>query len=97
MPLLRRSEWPLIVYFLYTAALSLVLHLRPPIPAITIALNLVIIAGFFVLARPLSPRDRYFLGIFCDWCPVGVRLRPAPESPPASQAPRKPLRSAPFG
>jgi membrane-associated phospholipid phosphatase len=74
MPLLRRSEWLLIVYFLYTAALSLVLHLRPPIPAITIGLNLVVIAGFLVLARAHSLRDRHFLGIFRDWYPIPLML-----------------------
>lgn len=74
MPHLRRSEWVLIVYLVYTAVLSHALHVRPPIPTITVAVNSVVIAGFLLLAYAYSFRKPEFLGIMRDWYPVPLML-----------------------
>lgn len=71
---LRRSEWVLIVYLVYTGVLSLVLPVRAPIPAITVALNIIVIAGFLLLAYAHSFRKPEFLGIMRDWYPVPLML-----------------------
>ncbi len=71
---LRRSEWVLMVYLVYTGVLSLVLPVRAPIPAITVALNTIVIAGFLLLAYAYSFRKPEFLGIMRDWYPVPLML-----------------------
>ncbi len=48
--LFRRSEWILILYFGYTAVLAQFLPLRPPVPALTLFLNLLVIGGFWLIA-----------------------------------------------
>jgi membrane-associated phospholipid phosphatase len=74
MPHLRRSEWVLIVYLVYTGVLSLVLPVRAPIPTVTIALNIIVIAGFLLLAYAYSFRKPELLGIMRDWYPVSLML-----------------------
>ncbi|HEU0141894.1 MAG TPA: phosphatase PAP2 family protein [Bryobacteraceae bacterium] len=74
MRLLRRSEWLLIVYFLYTSLLALLLPLRSPVPVITCTLNLTVIGGFFLLAYADSLRRRPFLSIVRDWYPSPLML-----------------------
>ncbi len=74
MRLLRRSEWLLVVYFLYTSLLALLLPLRSPIPVVTCTLNLSVIGGFFLLAYADSLRRRQFLSIVRDWYPAPLML-----------------------
>lgn len=76
---LRRSEGVLAGYFAYTAVLALVLPLRPHVPAVTVALNAVVIAGFVLLAQAESLRGREFAGTLC--CSPG---NPVPERPSAA-------------
>lgn len=71
---LRRSEWVLIAYFFYTSVLALVLPLRPPLPAITIGVNVVVMAGFPLLAWAWSLNKREFFDICRDWYPVPLML-----------------------
>lgn len=74
MPYLRRSEWVVIAYLTYTAVVSFVLPVRAPIPAITVALNAVVIGGFLLLAYAHSFRKPEFLDIMRDWYPVPLML-----------------------
>ncbi|HSW48994.1 MAG TPA: hypothetical protein VLH09_02415, partial [Bryobacteraceae bacterium] len=67
---IRRSEWTLIVYFAYVAALARILPARDPVPAVTLWLNLTIIAAYFLLAYADSLRRRPLLGVLRDWYPL---------------------------
>src|SRR5215471_18543334 len=67
---MRASEWLLIGYFSYTAALALRLPLRPPVPTVMVGLNLVILAGYALLAYVDSRRRRRLLGVIRDWFPL---------------------------
>ncbi len=71
---LRRSEWVVVSYFTYTAVLAQVLPLKPPIPAVTLALNAAIIATYFLLGYADSLRRRPFLGAVRDWYPFPLVL-----------------------
>jgi membrane-associated phospholipid phosphatase len=70
----RRSEWLLIAYFAYAGVLAQFLPVRPPVPVITLALNLTIIAGFALVAYADSLRRRRFLSILRDWYPAPLML-----------------------
>ena len=74
MPHLRRSEWVVVAYLTYTAVVSFVLPVKAPIPAITVAVNAVVIGGFFLLAYAHSFRKPEFLSIMRDWYPVPLML-----------------------
>ncbi len=67
MRLLRRSEWVLVVYFAYAAVLAHALPVKPSVPAVTLVVNVTIIAGYFLLAYADSFRRRPFLAIMRDW------------------------------
>lgn len=71
---MRASEWLLAGYFLYTSLLALILPLRPPIPAVTIALNLAILAGYALLVYAASLRGSRFLAVLRDWYPFPLLL-----------------------
>lgn len=74
MRLLRRSEWVAIAYFSYTAAVALVLPLRRPIPAVTLAMDATVIGGMLLLAYAESLRHREFLKVLRDWYPLSLFL-----------------------
>lgn len=74
MPSLRASEWVLVVFFFYTSVLALLLPLRPPIPAVTVAVNLTVLAACLLLAWAHSLRRRRFLGIIRDGFPFLLLL-----------------------
>lgn len=74
MRLLRRSEWVVIAYFSYTAAIALVLPLRSPIPAVTLAMDAVVIGGTLLVAYAESLRHREFLKVLRDWYPLSLFL-----------------------
>ncbi len=71
---LRRSEWTLAVYFLYSSALALLLPLRSPIPAVTVAVNAAVLAGLALLAWGESLAGREFFSIARDWYPLPLML-----------------------
>lgn len=71
---MRRSEWLLIAYFAYAGVLAQFLPVRPPVPVITLALNLTIIAGFALVAYADSLRRGRFLSILRDWYPAPLML-----------------------
>lgn len=71
---MRRSEWLLIAYFTYAGALAQFLPVRPPVPLITLALNLTVIAGFGIVAHADALRRRRFLSILRDWYPAPLML-----------------------
>jgi membrane-associated phospholipid phosphatase len=70
----RRSELVLAVYFVYASILALVLHLRPPVPAITVVLNLTVFAAYALLIHAHSLRGRELLGVLRDWFPLVLVL-----------------------
>jgi membrane-associated phospholipid phosphatase len=70
----RRSEWLLIAYFTYAGMLAQFLLVRPPVPLITLALNLTVIAGFGIVANADALRRRRFLSILRDWYPAPLML-----------------------
>ena len=71
---MRRSERVVIAYFAYASLLALILPLRAPIPAVTITLNLTIMAGYTLLIYAHSLRQRALLGIMRDWFPLVLLL-----------------------
>ncbi len=72
--MLRLSEWLLVAYFTYTAILALVLPLKPPVPVVTVSLNGVVIAGFFLLAYADRFRHTIPLGVIRDWYSAPLML-----------------------
>jgi membrane-associated phospholipid phosphatase len=71
---LRLSEWLLVIYFAYAAVLAQVLPVRAAVPAITLGVNLAVIAGFLLLAYAHSLRGRELLGVLRDWYPAPLML-----------------------
>lgn len=71
---LRRSEWLLIAYFCYTAVLASILPLRPPVPALTVFMNAIVIAGFGILATAESLRGSVSFSMARDWYPAPLML-----------------------
>ncbi|MFB3776552.1 MAG: phosphatase PAP2 family protein [Bryobacteraceae bacterium] len=67
---IRRSEWVLIAYFAYVAALARVLPAKDPIPTVTLWLNATILAAYFLVAYADSLRRRPLLGVLRDWYPM---------------------------
>jgi membrane-associated phospholipid phosphatase len=74
MHLLRRSERVVAAYFVYTAVVALVLPVRSPIPAVTIAMNVVVIGGLVLLAYAESLRHVEILRVLRDWYPLALLL-----------------------
>ena len=70
----RLSELIFIAYFIYTAALALVLPLKPPLPLVIVSLNALILGGFALLARAAGLRHRLFLEVLRDWYPAPLML-----------------------
>lgn len=64
---MRRSEWLLSAYFVYTATLAFVQPMPASLAWITLVLNLTILAGFAILAYADSFRHGQFLRIVRDW------------------------------
>jgi membrane-associated phospholipid phosphatase len=74
MKALRTPEKLLIAYFVYTAVLALILPLKPAVRGATLAVNALVISGYFLLAWADSQRRREFLGIVRDWYPLPQML-----------------------
>lgn len=71
---MRASEWVILGYFAYTSVLAFTLPLRAPVPAITVALNLLVFAGYALLAWADGLRRGPFLGAIRDWFPFPLLL-----------------------
>jgi membrane-associated phospholipid phosphatase len=71
---LRLSERVIVINFLYLSMLAVALPLRPPVPAVTLALNLAVLASYPFLAWVDSLRRRPLLGIIRDWYPFPLAL-----------------------
>ena len=74
IPSLRRAESTLVVYFAYAMVLAQVLPVRPPIPALTLGVNLALTGGIFLAAYAYSLRRSRLLGVIRDWYPAVVLL-----------------------
>jgi membrane-associated phospholipid phosphatase len=70
----RRHEWLLVLYFVYTSVLALTLDLRTPIPPVTVLVNLMVIAGLGFLIWADSFRHGLLLGVIRDWFPLLLSL-----------------------
>lgn len=66
-PLFRSYEYIIIAYFTYTSVLVLLLPLKPPIPAVTLGINALILGGLVFLGWVDSLRRTEFLSIVRDW------------------------------
>jgi membrane-associated phospholipid phosphatase len=71
---LRRSEWLLVAYFAYTAVLAHLLPLPSHVPAVTLGVNLAVVAGFALLAWAHSLRERRWFAALRDWYPAPLML-----------------------
>lgn len=74
MKLLRSSEYLIIVYFSYSAAVSAVLPIERTITAVTVTLNATVIAGLSLLAYAHRLRGRRLLAVLRDWYPMPLVL-----------------------
>lgn len=71
---LRRSDWILIGYFAYVAALAQVLPVRHPVPLLAVGVNLAVIGGLLLLAWAESLRGSLFFSVLRDWYPAPLML-----------------------
>jgi membrane-associated phospholipid phosphatase len=74
MPGARRYECLLAAYFTYTAALACILPVKPQIAAVTVILNLTILAGYAFLIYAGGLRHSELLSIIRDWFPFPLAL-----------------------
>jgi hypothetical protein len=72
--MLRRSEWVLVAYLIWAAAVAIALPVRYPVRPLTVVLNLTILSCYALLAYADSLRRRPFLGIVRDWFPFPLLL-----------------------
>ncbi len=72
--MLRRSEWLLVAFFVYTAILSGFLPVSPGVRTVTHALNFTIVANYALLAYADSVRPTKLLGVMRDWFPLVLTL-----------------------
>jgi membrane-associated phospholipid phosphatase len=70
----RRTEWVLVAYFSYVAILARLLPVKPPVPTVTLALTLMIIGGYGLLAYADSLRRGRLLGVIRDWFPTPLLI-----------------------
>jgi membrane-associated phospholipid phosphatase len=70
----RRSEWQLVFYFLYTSFLAFYLDVRPPIRTLTVLVNAMVISSYFYLVWADSFRRGLLLGVIRDWFPLLLTL-----------------------
>jgi membrane-associated phospholipid phosphatase len=70
----RRSEWQLVFYFLYTSCLALSLDVRPRVPTLTVLVNAMVISTYFFLVWADSFRRGRLLGVMRDWFPLLLTL-----------------------
>ncbi len=71
---LRRSEWLLAAFFLYTAVLAVALPLRTEIRVLTVIMDALVIAGLATLSWAESLRGSTFFVVLRDWYPLPMIL-----------------------
>lgn len=71
---LRRSEWILLGYFAYVAALAQILPVRDPVPLLAAGVNLAVIGGLLILAWAESLRGSLLFSVLRDWYPAPLSL-----------------------
>jgi membrane-associated phospholipid phosphatase len=71
---LRRSEWVIVAYLAYVVLMARLLPAPGEVRAVTLWLNLTIIAAYFLLAWADSLRRRALLGTVRDWYPMALLL-----------------------
>ena len=72
--MLRSSEWAILLYFSYAAAVGLALPLRPPIGMVALVVNLNVVTGTILLAHMHRLRPRPFWSVLRDWWPLPLML-----------------------
>jgi membrane-associated phospholipid phosphatase len=72
--MIRRSEIVVVAYFLWAAALALILPMRPQVVSVTVLLNASIVAGYALLIYAWSLRHSELLDIIRDWFPLPLTL-----------------------
>ena len=71
---MRRSEWVLSIYFVYTGVMAWILRVDRRIAWITVILNLTILAGYALVVYAQGLRRSELLGIIRDWFPFPLAL-----------------------
>lgn len=71
---MRPSEWLIAAYFTYTAMCSVVMDVRPGVPAILWTVNALVIATLLLLVFAENLRHRKILSIMRDWYPITLML-----------------------
>lgn len=71
---LRRTEWALVLYFLYVSVFAQFTSARVELKCLTVGVNATIIAGYFLLAHAAALRNRAFFSILRDWYPAPLLL-----------------------
>lgn len=72
--LLRSSEWAILLYFTYAAAVGLALPLRPPVGMVACVVNLNVVTGTILLAHMQRLRPTRFWSVLRDWYPLPLML-----------------------
>jgi membrane-associated phospholipid phosphatase len=70
----RRSELVLFIYFLYAAALAMLLPVSGEVRLVSVVLNLTILAGYALLIYAHGLRGRKLLDVTRDWLPLVLLL-----------------------
>lgn len=71
---MRRSELVLFIYFLYAAALAMLLPVSGEVRLVSVVLNLTILAGYALLIYAHGLRGRKLLDVTRDWLPLVLLL-----------------------
>jgi membrane-associated phospholipid phosphatase len=70
----RRSELVLSIYFVYAAALAILLPVSAEVRVVSVVLNLTILAGYALLIYAHGLRGRKLLDMTRDWLPLVLLL-----------------------
>jgi len=70
----RRSELVLFIYFVYAAALAMLLPVSGEVRVVSLVLNLTILAGYALLIYAHDLRGRKLLDVTRDWLPLVLLL-----------------------
>lgn len=71
---MRWSELVLGIYFVYEAGLALLLPVSPEVRAVSVVLNLTVLAGYALLIYAHALRGCRMLGVMRDWLPLVLLL-----------------------
>ena len=71
---MRWSEAALSIYFIYAAALAILLPVSAEVRIVSVVLNLTVLAGYALLIYAHAIRGRKMLGVMRDWLPLVLVL-----------------------